>query len=297
MEHFQKTIQKRFKIKIRESAREFIGIQMQQQKHSVAIHQQKHIEEAVKKFDLNDAKPVKIPIDVGCLNDFASPQLEDKKLYQSLLGVPNYICNSTRPDVAFAVNFLATKASAPTVADLRRAKRCLVYLRDTRHLQLRYPELLSEFSLELYVDASYASGSNRRSVYGFVIFRNKAVIHFKTKQQSLVTLSITEAEFVALVLAIKELKWIYQMIEEIGLPIKLAVVFCDNQGALKILKNEASTARTEYIDVRLQFLKEQVREELLETFYVQINGQIADLFTKPLGRLAFDKLRNFMLYH
>ena len=75
------------------------------------------------------------------------------------------------------------------------------------------------------------------------------------------------------------------------------MVFCDNQGALKILKNEASTARTEYIDVRLQFLKEQVREELLETFYVQINGQIADLFTKPLGRLAFDKLRNFMLYH
>ena len=297
MEHFQKAIQKRFKIKIRESAREFIGIEMQQQKHSVTIHQQKHIEEAVKKFDLNEAKPVNIPIDVGCLNDFASPKLEDKKLYQSLLGVLNYICNSTRPDVAFAVNFLATKASAPTVADLRRAKRCLVYLRDTKDLQLRYPQLLPELSLELYVDASYASGSNRRSVYGFVIFLNKAVIHFKTKQQSLVTLSSTEAEFVALVLGIKELKWIYQMIEEIGLPIKLAVVFCDNQGALKILKNEASTARTKHIDVRLQFLKEQVRNGLIETRYVQTNDQIADLFTKPLGRLAFDKLRNFMLYH
>ena len=77
------------------------------------------------------------------------------------------------------------------------------------------------------------------------------MIHFKTKQQNLVTLSSTEAEFVALVLGMKELKWIYQMIEEIGLPIKLAVVFCDNQGALKILKNEASTARTKHIDVRL----------------------------------------------
>ena len=133
------------------------------------------------------------------------------------------------------------------------------------------------------MDASYASGSNRRSVYGFVIFLNKAVIHFKTKQQSLVTLSSTEAEFVALVLGIKGLKWIYQMIEEIGLPIKLAVVFCDNQGALKILKNEASTARTKHIDVRLQFLKEQVRNGLIETRYVQTNDQIADLFTKPLG--------------
>ena len=51
---------------------------------------------------------------------------------QSLLGVLNYICNFTRPDATCAVNFLATKASAPTLVDLRRAKRCLVYLRDTK---------------------------------------------------------------------------------------------------------------------------------------------------------------------
>ena len=42
MEHFQKAIEKRFKTKIRESAKEFIGIEMQQQKHSVTIRQQKH---------------------------------------------------------------------------------------------------------------------------------------------------------------------------------------------------------------------------------------------------------------
>ena len=76
--------------------------------------------------------------------------------------------------------------------------------------------LRENIALELYVDASYATGTNRRSVYVFVIFLNKAVIHYKTKQQSLVTLSSTEAEFVALVLGIKELKWISQMIEEIG---------------------------------------------------------------------------------
>ena len=120
----------------------------------MAIHQTKHIEEAVKKFDLSEAKTVKVPIDVACLNDFTSPPLEDKKLYQSLLGVLNYICNCTRPDVAFAVNFLATKAKVPTLADLRRAKRCLVYLRETKDLQLLYPMLRENIVLELYVDAS-----------------------------------------------------------------------------------------------------------------------------------------------
>ena len=143
------------------------------------------------------------------------------------------------------MNFLATKASAPTVADLRRAKRCLVYLRDTKDLQLRYPALVPKLSSELYVDTSYVSGSNRRSVYGFVIFLNIALSHFKTKQQSLVTLSSTIAEFVALVLGIKELKWIYQMIEEIGLPIKLAAVFCDDPGTL-VSKQSRGSLRAFY---------------------------------------------------
>ena len=69
-------------------------------------------------LDSNEAKPVKIPIAVGCLNDFASPKRENKKPYQSLLGVLTYVCNFTRPNVAFSVNFVATKATAPTVDDL-----------------------------------------------------------------------------------------------------------------------------------------------------------------------------------
>ena len=64
-------------------------------------------------------------------------------------------------------------------------------------------------------------------------FLTKTVDHLKRKGRILAMLSSTEPEIVALVLEIKELKWIYQTIKEVGLPIELDVVSCDNQGALK----------------------------------------------------------------
>ena len=284
-------------VKTKDVASEFIGIEIDQNftKQRIELHQSKHIQDAVDRFALKDAKAVTIPIDTACLKDFNSELLKDAKHYQSLVGTLNYICSSTRPDICFAVNHLATKAKAPSVADLRRAKRCLVYLRETKHLRLRYKTCDEKLSLTMYVDASYASGKERRSIYGFVIFLNKAVIHYKTKQQAIITLSSTEAEFVALVLGVKELKWMMNLIEEIGFKVDLGIVYRDNQGALKIIKNEGSTARTKHVDVRLQYLKQQVSNGNIEPRYVNTKDQIADIFTKPLGRLNFERLKSFML--
>ena len=147
----------------------------------------------------------------------------------------------------------------------------------------------------MYVDASYASGKERLSIYGFVIFLNKAVIHYNTKQQTIITLSCTEAEFVALVLGVKELKWLMILIEETGFKVDLGIVYCDNQGALKIIKNEGSTARTKHVDVRLQCLKQYVSNGNIEPRQVNTKDQIADIFTKPLRRLNFERLKSFML--
>ena len=114
-----------------------------------------------------------------------SPELEDKRLYQSLVGTLNYICSTVRPDVGFAVHYLSRKVAKPTVADMKRARRVLIYLRDTRTRSLVYSKLpLPEHpQVVCYVDASWGNGEKRKTICGYVIMLEQRVISAATKQQ------------------------------------------------------------------------------------------------------------------
>ena len=74
-----------------------------------------------------------------------------------------------------------------------------------------------------------------------------------------------------------------------------SVVYCENQGALMILSNNSSTRRTKHFDTKLQLAKEQFGDKKFIARYVETSDQIADIFTKPLNRLAFEKLRHELL--
>jgi hypothetical protein len=172
--------------------------------------------------------------------DSSNSPLLEVKLYQSLVGALNYIATGTRPDIAFAVNFISRKLQAPTVADLTRAKKCLVYLRDTAERGLKMKSLKnSKVELKMFVDSSFGNGNNRRSKFGFVISVDGSVIHFKSKQHPLITLSSCEAEFVALSFGMKEVRWIENLLEELNTMVNKIVIFCDNTVEKFYRKNQA----------------------------------------------------------
>ena len=149
--------------------------------------------------------------------------------------------------------------------------------------------------LEIYVDSSFANGIGRKSIYVFLIMIKKAVVHYKSKQEPLVTQSSTEAEFVALSLTIKEVKWILSILDEMCIPVSAALIFCDNQGAIRIAYNKSSKGRTKHVDIRLQAMKEAVLNGEVKVGYVQSGDNVSDIFTRPLGRLSVHKLRDQML--
>ena len=145
-------------------------------------------------------------------------------------------------------------------------------------------------NFRVYVDSSFGNGNQRRSIYGYVIFINGNVVHWKSKVSPMVSLSSTEAEFVAMAMTLKDIKWISTIISELFLNISSTIVFCDNQGALRIFKAESSTARTRHLDIKLQFLKTLAHNENYELRFVQTQDNVADCFTKGLNRLNFKKL-------
>ena len=124
---------------------------------------------------------------------------------------------------------------------------------------------------------------------------NGNVIHYKSKLEPIVSMSSTESEFIALALSLKEVEWVMNMCDEMGIGCKKSIIWCDNQGALKIVQNRHSIGRTKHVDLKLQKMKEAVLTGKVLTEYVKSEHNVADIFTKALGRISFSRLRDKLL--
>ena len=67
-------------------------------------------------------------------------------------------------------------------------------------------------------------------------------------------------------------------------------IYCDNTSAISISKNLVMHSKTKHIPIKYHFLQEQVAEKNIRVEYVGTKEQVADIFTKPLPREAFEYL-------
>jgi hypothetical protein len=124
--------------------------------------------------------------------------------YLSAIGVLMYLANSTRPDIAFAVNLLARYNAAPTKRHWTRVKHILRYLNGTRDFGLFYKRG-QDSTLIGYTYASYLSDPhNARSQTCFVYLYGGTTISWKSTKQTLVATSTNHSEIIALYEASKE---------------------------------------------------------------------------------------------
>ena len=146
--------------------------------------------------------------------------------------------------------------------------------------------------------ADYASkATDRRSVSGGVIMCGGASVCWFSRTQKCVTLSTSEAEYVALGDAVKELLFLRQ-VWRFMLPSKVMPcfpVFEDNQGAVQLAENPITNSNTKHIDVRHHFLRELVRQRDIKVVQVPSKFQHADILTKALAFDLFAFHRKFLL--
>ncbi len=68
----------------------------------------------------------------------------------------------------------------------------------------------------------------------------------------------------------------------------------DNNSCIKIAQNDEFHQRTKHIDVKYHFIREALEKGIVEIKRVDSKENIADIFTKPLGKVQFEKLRNLL---
>ena len=287
-EDFSKFMNQQFKIKSKSNVENFIGVQINKVKQGLILHQTKHISQNLKRFNLDQiltqySTPLEMSENILSSNNKVN-LLDSKEI--------NYLVQCSRPDGAYSACVLAQKAKCPTKNDLKRALRVLIYFKSNSMYGIEYNLCkTSDIYLEVYVDSSFANGSNRKSINGYIIFINKNLLHWKSRTSAMVCQSSTEAEFVAVAMAMKDVEWIFNMLLELKQRIVVACVYCDNEAAIKIFKSHVSTARTKHMDYRLQYVKELFSNRY-ELRYVRTEDNIADMFTKSLGKNNFYKMLN-----
>ena len=150
-----------------------------------------------------------------------------------------------------------------------------------------------------YVDASWAEDESRKSQTGFVFCYGNAAIAWSSRLQSIITLSSTEAEFVALGEAVKSAIYLRDLLREVrNMPVIPSVVFLeDNQGTIKQALNLHTSSRNKHIDIRYHFLKHHFADESqsFSVHYVPTSLQAADLLTKSVNRVKVEFLRQIIL--
>eukprot|EP00798_Chlamydomonas_sp_ICE-L_P007506 gene7506-biopygen17300 len=230
-----------------------------------------------------------IPILAGAWTGDAvnSVLLPNNKLYISLVGSLIYLSTCTRPDIAYAVSCLSRFSAVPTRAHWKAAKRLLLYLKLHKDWGLCYSHT-HLFDLTVFSDASFGEDKvTRRSQTGISILVGGTLVHWISKRQVTPAVSTAESEYQALSNAAREVQWIKQLRNDLGLPCTLVTIQCDSQGALSWTGDWKLEPKAKHIDIIHHYIKCLVEDKRLAVTYVNTKDNKADPFIKPLTPALF----------
>ena len=208
---------------------------------TIELSQQAYIDQLLKCFNLQDVKLVTTPLSSGvCLTQDNCPTTNEEKsdmanvLYASLVGALMYTTIGTQPDIAFSVGALSRFLSNPGRHHWKEAKHVLTYLKGTSHYTIQYSSSMSppgrvtgyscsvaiklvESPIEGFSDSDWAGCVDTcQSTSGFVWIMNGGAICWRSRLQSIVALSSTEAEYVGVTPAVQEILWLRDLLCELG---------------------------------------------------------------------------------
>ncbi|XP_045817459.1 secreted RxLR effector protein 161-like [Trifolium pratense] len=180
--------------------------------------------------------------------------------YASGVGSIMYGMVCSRPDLSYAISVVSRFMANPGQVHWQALKWVLRYLNGSLKGGLKYTRTdPGRDALEGYVDADYAGNiDTRKSLSGFVFTLFGTAVTWKANQQSVVALSTTQAEYIALVEGVKEAIWLKGMIGEMGISQGCVKIHCDSQSAIHLANHQVYHERTKHIDIRLHFVRDMI---------------------------------------
>ncbi|GJY88909.1 retrovirus-related pol polyprotein from transposon TNT 1-94 [Tanacetum coccineum] len=225
----------------------------------IFINQSKYAIESLKKYGFDSCDPVDTPmVEKSKLDEDKEGKAVDPSHYRGMIGTLLYL-TSSRPDLQFAICMCARYQARPTEKYLHAVKRIFQYLKGSVNRGLWYPKD-SSIALTAFAYADHACCQDkRRSTSGSMQLLGDRLVSWSSKRQKSATVSNTEAEYISLSGCCAQVLWMRSQLTDYGFEFNKIPMYCDNKSAIALCCN---------------------------------NYQLADIFTKALGRDRIEFLIN-----
>ncbi|GKE79237.1 hypothetical protein Tco_1545357 [Tanacetum coccineum] len=230
---------------------------------------------------MDSCDPVNTPmVDRLKLDEDPLGILVDQTRFRSMVGSLMYL-TASKPGHVFAVCMCARYQASPTKKHLEALKRVFRYLRGTINWGLWYPKD-TVMALTAYADADHASYQDtQRSTSESAQFLGDKLVSWS---------STTEAEYIAKSGCYAQILWMRSQLTDYDFVFNKIPLHCNNRSAIALCCNNVQHSRSKHIDIRHHFIREQVEKGVVELYFVTMDYQLADIFTKALPRERFEFL-------
>ncbi|GKV22643.1 hypothetical protein SLEP1_g32495 [Rubroshorea leprosula] len=281
VEQLKQSLSQKFEMKDLGVLSYFLGLEVTSSDDGYLLFQVKYASDLVSKAELNDGKSVSTPLEPNFkLTPMDGSPLSNPTRYRQLVGSLVYL-TTTRPDIAYAVHIVSQFMDAPHSTHYAAMLRIIRYVKGTLFHGLHF-SANSSLVLRAYSDVDWAGDpSDRRSTTSYYLFLGNFLIYWRSKKQTILSRSSTEAKYRALrdtTLELLSLRW---LLEDMGIPQPSSTnLYCDNQSAMQIAHNDIFHERTKHIEVDCHFIRHHVAQRTVHLVFIGSVDQLADLFTK-----------------
>ncbi|KAG8951326.1 hypothetical protein FRC04_006566, partial [Tulasnella sp. 424] len=274
-----------------------LGIQITRNHSTCTLHlsQRQYVVDLLERFGMSDCAPVTTPMEPGLkLTKDTCPTTQEEinemrnVPYLNAVGALNYLAIATRPDISYAVGKLPRFNSNPGMRHWKAVKHLLRYLQGTKDMKLTYaPDSKVASIFETYTDSDFTGDKeNGKSTNGYIVKVGTGAVSWASKLQGVIAKSSTEAEFYGASFAGTEIKWLRNLLQELGYSFpKPSPLFVDNQSTIQVLNDAIHHSRMKHIPVTEFWIRDEVSKAMsISVHYCPTEEMPADLLTKALPR-------------
>ncbi|GJR89852.1 retrovirus-related pol polyprotein from transposon TNT 1-94 [Tanacetum coccineum] len=237
---FAKEMSSKFQMLMMGQMSFFLRLQVSQSSVGIVINQSKYALEILTKYGMDTSDPVNTPmVDRSKLDEdpLGIPVYQTR--FRSMVGSLMYLTTS-RPDLVFAVCMCARYQAKPTKKHPEAIKKVFRYLRGTINYGLWYPKD-TVMALTAYAHVDHA-----------------------------------EAKYIAMSGCCAQILWMRSQLKDYGFAFNNIPRYCDNKNAIALCCNNVQHSRSKHIDIRHHFIREQVKNGVVEIYFVT-----TDIYFRP----------------
>jgi hypothetical protein len=272
----------------------YLGIQINQDTNTghITLNQHGYLTSVLKKYGFDKLhKFPTLPAVESLVSSQPHAKSADKKKFLSLVMSLMYLARFTRPDIHFAVSYLATKCKSPTTVDQQHLERILRYLAGTPYEGLCFRSDIP-FKPSISADASHHLYPEGHGQEGMVISNGSSPVAVRSAKMKLMTRSSAESELVTLENASTYAVWYVTLLEDLGMSNQRPItILQDNKSTIIMAIQGATFRRTKHLIGRQSYVRERIQNGDIQLQYQASATMVADIMTKPTPLATFQRLK------